>query len=224
MLTLAATPIGNHLDASARLVQKLEEADVVLAEDTRVFADWRKRLNLHLHAKVVSLHDHNESSRLESLLSILQAKMDVVLVSDAGLPLINDPGYKLVQLAISNGIPMTCIPGPSAPLTALVLSGLPVHRFTFEGFLPPKTASRLAALRKLQTEERTMIFLESKYRVTRCLEDMFEVFGESRHGAICRELTKPHEEVVRAKLVELVEVARKRELKGEICLVTEGAR
>jgi 16S rRNA (cytidine1402-2'-O)-methyltransferase len=224
MLVLAATPIGNFLDASARLREALRTADVVLAEDTRVFIKLLRRLELQIDAQLISLHDHNECGKLESVLQLLQADKSVVLVSDAGLPLINDPGYKLVQLAISNNIPLTCLPGPSAPLTALVLSGLPVHRFTFEGFLPPKSAARLTALRKLQDEERTMIFLESKHRITRCLEDMLEVFGSTRLGAICRELTKAHEEVLRGTLSELLEISKKRELKGEFCLVIGGAR
>ncbi|MDR1448413.1 MAG: 16S rRNA (cytidine(1402)-2'-O)-methyltransferase [Candidatus Ancillula sp.] len=223
MLTLAATPIGNYADTSARLIKKLQEADMILAEDTRVFIDLLKRLNLRINARITSFHDHNESSKLSKILDAIE-KEDVVLVSDAGLPLINDPGYKLVQAAIDNDVLVTCIPGPSAPLTALVLSGLPVHKFTFEGFLPPKTSSRITALQKLAQEKRTMIFLESKHRITRCLEDMNEVFGPKRRGAICRELTKQHEEIVRASLAELVETSRRQQLKGEICLVIDGSR
>jgi 16S rRNA (cytidine1402-2'-O)-methyltransferase len=224
MLTLAATPIGCSADASSRLKQKLQDADIVLAEDTRVFAQLTHRLEIEITAQILSLHDHNESERLDAVLDALQTDRDVILVSDAGMPLINDPGYKLVQLAISNGIPMTCIPGPSAPMTALVLSGLPVHRFTFEGFLPPKSASRINALQKLADEERTMIFLESKHRIVRCLEDMQEVFGENRRGAICRELTKTHEEILRGELSELLQIAKNRQLKGEICIVIAGAK
>ncbi|MDR1862165.1 MAG: 16S rRNA (cytidine(1402)-2'-O)-methyltransferase [Candidatus Ancillula sp.] len=222
MLVLASTPIGNIDDSSARLKQWLLSADFIAAEDTRNTLKLAARLGLKITAEVLSVHDHNEAERLDLLLKKLQEGQNVLLVSDAGTPLINDPGFKLVQIVIQNGIQVSTLPGPSAPITALVLSGLPVHKFCYEGFLPPKSGSRINALRRLENEPRTMVFLESKHRVAKTLRDMAEVFGEARRAAVCRELTKEHEEVLRGSLGELVEVTQARELKGEMCVVVGG--
>jgi 16S rRNA (cytidine1402-2'-O)-methyltransferase len=223
MLILAAMPIGNTGDATCRLIEALRSTEIVAAEDTRRLHASASRLGIKIDGKVVSYHDHNEEERRKQLLEAIQGGTDVLLVSDAGLPLINDPGYKLVQAVIATGEQVTCLPGPSAPLTALVLSGLPTAKFCFEGFLPPKSGARLNALRSLENERRTIIFLESTHRVAKCLNDMREVFGNSRRAAVCRELTKTHEEVLRGDLQTLCELVAKRSLKGEICLVVEGA-
>lgn len=223
MLILGATPIGNLGDASKRLKDCLESVSVIACEDTRVTRKLIVALTPNSSAKLVPLHDHNEADRVDALLQTLLSGLDVLLVSDAGTPLINDPGYKLVQAAINNGITVTALPGPSAPVNALILSGLPVHRYCYEGFLPPKSASRQRSLLELKSESRTMIFLESKHRILKTVTDMRDIFGFERRAAICRELTKKHEEVMRGTLGELVAVLEKRELKGEICICVAGA-
>ncbi|GHT82066.1 ribosomal RNA small subunit methyltransferase I [Actinomycetota bacterium] len=222
MLILAATPIGNFDDASFRLVQELKSADIIAAEDTRNSFKLLKHLKID-PPKMISLHDYNEASRLEILLTELKNNKKIVVVSDAGTPLINDPGYKIAQLAINSNIEVTALPGPCAPINALVLSGLPVHRFCFEGFLPPKSGSRIHALERLQDETRTMIFLESKHRIVKTIADMSTVFGTNRPAAICRELTKSYEQIHRGTLGELTELTASKELKGEMCVVVAGA-
>jgi 16S rRNA (cytidine1402-2'-O)-methyltransferase len=222
MLILAATPIGNFSDASTRLKEWLGSADIIAAEDTRKTYQLANKLGVQISGRVISFYDHNESARIAELIDALQSGLDVVVVSDAGMPMINDPGYKIVQAAIENNLAITCLPGPSAPLSALVLSGLPVHRFCYEGFLPPKSGARINRLKTLQSEERTMVFLESKHRIIKTLQNMLEVFGAERKACICRELTKQHEEILRGSLSELLQIASTRELKGEICIVVAG--
>jgi 16S rRNA (cytidine1402-2'-O)-methyltransferase len=224
MLILGATPIGNTDDSSKRLLNALENSEIIAAEDTRKLLTLAKRLGANIQGKVLSLHDHNEAEKLDFLLKQLDLGDDILVVSDAGLPLINDPGYKITHAAIEKGVRVTCLPGPSAPITALVLSGLPTDKFCFEGFLPPKTISRVNALTLLQDEKRTMIFLESTHRIAKCLEDMRTVFGGVRRAVVCRELTKTYEEVIRGTLDELCEIANERILKGEICVVVGGNR
>lgn len=221
MITLAATPIGNPLDASARLRSLLREADVIAAEDTRRLHDLAARLEVPIAARVLAYHEHNEASRTQELLEYAQAGEHVVVVSDAGMPGISDPGYRLVTAAAAVGIPITVAPGPSAVVTALALSGLPSDRFTFEGFLPRKAGQRAALLEELTGEKRTMVFYEAPHRITRALEAMAQIFGADRPAAMCRELTKTYEEVTRGTLADLVARAEVG-VKGEIVIVVAG--
>lgn len=223
MLILGATPIGCWDDASKRLTQALSTADIIAAEDTRRTKTLAAGLGVQISGRLVSLHDHNEAARVEELVQSVLDGQDILVVSDAGMPMINDPGFKLTAAVVAAGGDVTCLPGPSAPLCALVLSGLPTHRFAFEGFLPPKSGSRQNALAKLKDESRTMIFLESKHRIAKTLQDMCATFGESRRAALARELTKTHEEIIRSTLGELAQLSASRELKGEMCIVLAGA-
>jgi 16S rRNA (cytidine1402-2'-O)-methyltransferase len=219
MLILAATPIGNLGDASRRLIETLERVEVVAAEDTRTTLQLMRGLGIVNRPRLVALHEHNERDRAAELVA-LAAQGDVLLVSDAGMPAVSDPGFVLVQAAVAAGVTVTALPGPSAVLTALALSGLPTDRFVFEGFLPRK--GRLAALRALAAEPRTLVFFESPHRLADALRDLAAAFGADRRAAVCRELTKLHEEVARGTLAELgdrfAEGAR-----GEIVLVVAGA-
>jgi len=221
-LMLAATPIGNTADASAHLVQVLRDADVVAAEDTRRLRNLAARLDVEIGGRVVSYHEHNEGSRTSNLVDRIAAGQLVVLVTDAGMPSVSDPGYRLVAACIDAGLPVTTAPGPSAAITALALSGLPVDRFCFEGFLPRKAGQRRDRLRGLATEDRTMVFFEAPHRTADVLTDMAELWGDSRSAAVCRELTKTHEEVRRGTLRDLASWARDG-LRGEITLVVRGA-
>ncbi|MDU0348268.1 16S rRNA (cytidine(1402)-2'-O)-methyltransferase [Actinomyces sp. MRS3W] len=221
-ITLAATPIGNVSDASPRLRAALEGADVVAAEDTRRLFALARRLGVRVGGRVVAFHEHNETARTPELLEAARAGSAVVVVSDAGMPGISDPGYRLVVAAAAAGVPVTVAPGPSAVLTALVLSGLASDRFTFEGFLPRKAGERQRALAELAAEPRTMVFLESPRRTHQTLQSMADAFGGDRPAALCRELTKTHEEVRRASLEELVTLTADGVL-GEVVLVVAGA-
>lgn len=219
MLLVAATPIGNLGDASRRLVEALGTVPVVAAEDTRTAAQLLRALGVEARPRLVALHEHNERERAAELVELARED-DVLLVSDAGMPTVSDPGYVLVQAAIAAGVTVTALPGPSAVLTALALSGLPTDRFAFEGFLPRK--GRLAALRALAAETRTLVFFESPHRIADALRDAAEAFGPERPAAVCRELTKLHEQVARGTLAELAgrfaDGAR-----GELVLVVGGA-
>lgn len=219
-LVLGATPLGNPRDASARLREELARADIVAAEDTRRVRRLEHDLGVTISGRVVSLHDSVERSRSATLLEDLKAGSRVLVVSDAGMPGVSDPGYRLVQLAIESGIPITALPGPSAVLTALVLSGLPVDRFCFEGFLPRRAGDRRRRLDRLAHEERTMVFFEAPHRLEAALSDCAAAFGSERPAALCRELTKTYEEVRRGTLGELLESAPG--TKGEITLVVGG--
>lgn len=221
LLVLAATPIGDVGDASPRLAQALAEADVVAAEDTRRLARLTSALGVRTTGRVVSYHEHNEHTRTPELLEALLAGSTVVVVTDAGMPSVSDPGYRLVAAAVDAGVRVTAVPGPSAVLTALAVSGLPVDRFCFEGFLPRKQGERSRALTELADERRTMVFFEAPHRLSATLETMTEAFGSDRRAAVCRELTKTYEEVRRGSLGELVDWARG-EVRGEICVVVEG--
>ena len=216
-ILLAATPIGNDGDASARLCKAIEEADIIAAEDTRRFRGLAARLGVKVGGRVISFYEHNEAERLEGLIDAARTQT-VLVVSDAGMPTVSDPGYRLICAAIENGVELSVLPGASAVLTALALSGLPTDRFCFEGFMPRKQSERLTALRALAREERTMIFFESPRRLGQTLTDMAEVFGGERCGAVCRELTKTHEEVTRGTLEELAHTYAG-EVLGEIVLV-----
>lgn len=221
MIILAATPIGNLGDASRRLVEVLENAEVVVAEDTRTTGRLLQALQIGNRPRLIALHDHNEKQKADEL-AALAADTDVVVVSDAGMPAISDPGYGLVAAAVSQGVTVTAIPGPSAVLMALSISGLPTDRFTFEGFLPRKPGERRSTLRALADERRTMVFFESPSRLASALADMGAAFGDERRIAVCRELTKLFEEVRRGTASELVEWASAG-VKGEIVVVVEGA-
>ncbi|KUI44006.1 16S rRNA methyltransferase [Mycobacterium sp. IS-1590] len=221
-LLIGATPLGQPSDASARLVSALGGADVIAAEDTRRIRTLAQALEVRLTAKVVSLYDQNEASRIAGLLDAIRSGATVLLVSDAGMPLISDPGYRLVAACIDAGLTVACLPGPSAVTTALAVSGLPAERFCFEGFAPRKQAARKTWLTALATEQRTCVFFESPRRLAGTLADAAEVLGPDRRAVVCRELTKTHEEIVRGRLVELVDWAGDGVL-GEITVVLAGA-
>lgn len=221
VLVLAATPIGDPRDAAPRLAQELASAPVVAAEDTRRLRRLCQALDVEPTGRVLSYHEHNEASRTPELLERLVAGERVLVVTDAGMPSVSDPGYRLVAAAVEAGVQVTCVPGPSAVLMALAVSGLPVDRFCFEGFLPRKAGERARTLAELATERRTMIFFEAPHRLAVTLEAMAQAFGGDRRAAVCRELTKTYEQVRRGPLDELVEWAHG-EVRGEITVVVEG--
>jgi 16S rRNA (cytidine1402-2'-O)-methyltransferase len=222
-LTVAAVPIGQPGDASARLGAALGAAPVIAAEDTRRVRRLAAALGVHLTGRIVSYYDDVEARRAETLLAELQSGQDVLLVTDAGMPGVSDPGYRLVAAAAKAGLRVTALPGPSAVTTALAVSGLPSDRFVFEGFPPRRAGERSRRLAELATERRTMIFFESPRRLAPTLTELAAAFGSSRKAAVCRELTKTHEEIRRGTLAELADWAGQGTL-GEITLVVEGAR
>ena len=222
VVVFAATPIGNIEDTSPRVRRLLHEADVVAAEDTRRLRHLAARLEVTVTGRVVSYHEHNEGSRTRDLVDRIASGATVVLVTDAGMPSVSDPGYRLVAACVAEGLAVTAIPGPSAALAALAVSGLPVDRFCFEGFLPRKAGQRRNRLGSLADEERTMVFFEAPGRTAAVLTDMVEVWDASRRAAVCRELTKTYEEVRRGSLAELAEWAEEG-VRGEVTIVVEGA-
>ena len=221
-LVLAGAPIGRADDASPRLVAALASADVVAAEDTRRLHRLCADLGVVLTGRVVSYFEGNEASRTPGLLEAVQAGQRVVVVTDAGMPTVSDPGYRLVVAAVEHGLPVTCVPGPSAVTTALAVSGLPTDRFCFEGFLPRKGGERRARLAELQAERRTCVLFEAPHRLADALADMAAVLGPDRRAVVCRELTKTYEEVVRGTLPELMAWAEGG-VRGEVTVVLEGA-
>ncbi|MDR2322226.1 MAG: 16S rRNA (cytidine(1402)-2'-O)-methyltransferase [Microbacterium sp.] len=221
MIILAATPIGNLGDASRRLIEVLENATIIAAEDTRTTQRLLQGLGIENRPRLIALHDHNEKVKAAELAEAAEAE-DLVVLSDAGMPTVSDPGYGLVAAAAERGVTVTVIPGPSAVVTALAVSGLPTDRFTFEGFLPRKPGERRSALTALAGEPRTMVFFESPSRLAATLGDMATAFGESRRVAVCRELTKLYEEVRRGGAAELAAWAEQG-VKGEIVVVVAGA-
>ncbi len=221
-LVIAGVPLGNPGDASARLRSALEIADVIAAEDTRRLRRLAADLDVHLSGRIVSYFEANEATRTGELVADLEAGSRVLLVTDAGMPSISDPGYRLVVAALTADIPVTCLPGPSAVTTALALSGLSVDRFCFEGFLPRKGGARSARLSELAKEPRTMVFFEAPHRLTECLGALSVAFGSERSAAVCRELTKTYEEVRRGPLSELLAWAEGG-VRGEITIVVAGA-
>jgi 16S rRNA (cytidine1402-2'-O)-methyltransferase len=221
-LLLGATPLGQPSDASARLIAALSSADIVAAEDTRRVRTLAKALDVSIRGKVVSFFDHVEASRVPELVDAISAGDTVLVVSDAGMPLINDPGHRLVLACVDAGLPVRCLPGPSAVTTALTVSGLPSDKFCFEGFAPRKHSARSGWLESLTDERRTTVFFESPRRLAACLRDAVEQLGGARRAAVCRELTKVHEEVVRGSLAELAAWAADGVL-GEITVVLAGA-
>ncbi|MFF1280974.1 16S rRNA (cytidine(1402)-2'-O)-methyltransferase [Streptomyces sp. NPDC058299] len=221
-LVLAGTPIGDVADAPPRLVAELAGADVVAAEDTRRLRRLTQALGVTPKGRVVSYFEGNESARTPELVEELLGGARVLLVTDAGMPSVSDPGYRLVAAAVERDIRVTAVPGPSAVLTALALSGLPVDRFCFEGFLPRKAGERLSRLREVADERRTLVYFEAPHRLDDTLAAMAEVFGAGRRAAVCRELTKTYEEVRRGPLDELARWAAEG-VRGEITVVVEGA-
>ncbi|MFI9844169.1 16S rRNA (cytidine(1402)-2'-O)-methyltransferase [Nonomuraea sp. NPDC051941] len=220
-LVLAGAPIGQAGDVSPRLREVLGSADVVAAEDTRRLRRLATELGVEIEGRVVSYYDQNEVARAKELLETLKEGRTVVVITDAGMPGVSDPGYRLTRLAVEEGITVTALPGPSAVTTALAVSGLASDRFCFEGFPPRKPGERARRLASLAAEERTMVFFESPRRLASSLEAMAEAFGPDRQAAVCRELTKTYEEVRRGGLGELAEWAAK-DVKGEITLVVAG--
>ena len=222
-LILAATPLGNPNDASSRLKSAIVDASIIAAEDSRRFHRLCQELDVTFTARVVSFFEGNEEDRTRELLAELKNGTTVLVVSDAGMPTISDPGFRLLRDAIAAGIEVSVIPGPSAVTMAIALSGLPTDRFSFEGF-PPRTAgARLATFEKLRFEERTMVFFEAPHRLLDSLKDAVQVFGADRKAAICREMTKRYEESIRGTLSELFAWADSNEILGEITLVIAGA-
>ncbi|MBB5956359.1 16S rRNA (cytidine1402-2'-O)-methyltransferase [Saccharothrix tamanrassetensis] len=217
-LVLAATPLGDIRDASPRLVDALGTADLVAAEDTRRLRSLAAALDVTLSGRVISFYDQVETSRLPGLVQALHAGQTVLLVTDAGMPSVSDPGYRLVAACVAEGITVTCLPGPSAVTTALAVSGLPSDRFCFEGFPPRKQGERQRWFAALASEPRTCVFFESPHRLAATLADAAAVLGDDRRAAVCRELTKTYEEVKRGGLGELAEWAGEG-VRGEITVV-----
>jgi 16S rRNA (cytidine1402-2'-O)-methyltransferase len=222
-IELVATPIGNLADLAPRARELLATADIIAAEDTRHTAGLLRQLGLE--RPLVSLHEHNESARAGELVHRAQDGALVVVVSDAGMPLVSDPGFLLVRAALAAGVPVGAVPGPSAVVLALALSGLPADRFCFEGFLPARASARRDALRALAGETRTMVFFEAPHRISETLTDMQEAFGAGREAAVARELTKLHESVYRGSLAALLQKSADDPnfQRGEITLVVQGA-
>ena len=222
-VVLAATPIGNTGDASARLIALMEGADIVAAEDTRRLYALANRLGIRVPGRVVAYHDHNERDKADGLLDQVETGATVLVVSDAGMPTINDPGLAIVRRAIERGLPVTCAPGPSAVLDALALSGLPTDRFCYEGFLPRKHSERVQHLRALKSERRTIVFYETLHRIDESMADLLDVLGPNRKMALCRELTKDYEQIRRGTIAEIRQSVVDDPPRGEMVLVIAGA-
>lgn len=223
VLVLGGTPIGNLADASDRLRTELATADLIAVEDTRKLRTLASGLGVRTRGRVIVNHDHNETERSATIVQAVQDGQRVLLLSDAGMPTISDPGYVAAAAVAEAELPVTVVPGPSAALTALALSGLPTGRFTFEGFLARKGSERTRRLASLAGEERTMIFYESPHRTATTLADFVSTFGPERRGTVSRELTKLHEEVCRGTLAELNAWAAAERIRGEIVIIVEGA-
>lgn len=222
-VVLAATPIGNTGDASARLIALMEGADIVAAEDTRRLYALANRLGIRVPGRVVAYHDHNERDKADGLLDQVEQGATVLVVSDAGMPTINDPGLAIVRRAIERSLPVTCAPGPSAVLDALCLSGLPTDRFCYEGFLPRKHSERVQHLRALKSERRTIVFYETLHRIDESMADLLDVLGPNRKMALCRELTKDYEQIRRGTIAEIRQSVVDDPPRGEMVLVIAGA-
>ena len=220
---MAATPLGNPGDASPRLKDAIAAAEIIAAEDSRRFHRLCSDIGVTFTGRVISFFDGNETLRSEEILQYLQAGKNVLVVSDAGMPTISDPGFRLARDAMAQNIEVKVIPGPSAPVMAVALSGLATDRFSFEGFTPRAVGARQAAFESLRFEERTMVFFEAPHRLVESLQDALAIFGSKRRGAICREMTKTYEETIRGSLAELLEWAQSKEVLGEITLVIAGA-
>ena len=223
VLTMAATPLGNPNDASPRLKDAIANAEIIAAEDSRRFHRLCTDIGVTFTGRVISFFDGNETERSEEILQYLQAGKNVLIVSDAGMPTISDPGFRLARDAMAQNLEVKVIPGPSAPVMAVALSGLATDRFTFEGFTPRALSARQATFESLRYEERTMVFFEAPHRLLDSLKDAATVFGGDRRAAICREMTKTYEETVRGTLEKLIIWAGSKEILGEITLVIAGA-
>lgn len=222
MLILACLPIGDVRDASAHLIETIQNATYVAAEDSRKFARLCQELNIKHHAKVITFFEGNESEKIDELTSLLKSQKDVVVVTDAGAPGVSDPGYRLIRAAVESDVKIKVLPGPSAVVTALLLSGLPTDRFCFEGFPPRTQGARNKWFNDLAQEERTIIFFEAPHRIVESLKDAGDAFGLDRIGAVCREMSKHYEEVVRGELSQLIEWAESKDILGEITIVISG--
>ena len=222
MLILACLPIGDVRDASAHLIESIQNATYVAAEDSRKFARLCQELNIKHHAKVITFFEGNESEKIDELTSLLKSQKDVLVVTDAGAPGVSDPGYRLIRAAVESDVKIKVLPGPSAGVTALLLSGLPTDRFCFEGFPPRTQGARSKWFNDLAQEERTIIFFEAPHRIVESLKDAGDAFGLDRIGAVCREMSKHYEEVVRGELSQLIEWAESKDILGEITIVISG--
>jgi 16S rRNA (cytidine1402-2'-O)-methyltransferase len=222
MLILACLPIGDVRDASAHLIESIQNATYVAAEDSRKFARLCQELNIKHHAKVITFFEGNESEKIDELTSLLKSQKDVLVVTDAGAPGVSDPGYRLIRAAVESDVKIKVLPGPSAVVTALLLSGLPTDRFCFEGFPPRTQGARSKWFNDLAQEERTFIFFEAPHRIVESLKDAGDAFGLDRIGAVCREMSKHYEEVVRGELSQLIEWAESKDILGEITIVISG--
>ena len=221
-LTLAATPLGNPLDASPRLKMAIESAEIIAAEDSRRFHRLASDIGASFSARILSFFEGNETDRTVELLALLCEGRNVLVLTDAGMPTISDPGFRLLRDAVAANIEVHVIPGPSAPTMAIALSGLPTDRFTFEGFAPRTSGARIAFYESLRFEERTMVLFEAPHRLLDSLHDAQSILGSDRAGAICREMTKTYEETIRGTLAQLIDWAQSHEILGEITLVFAG--
>ena len=222
-LTLAATPLGNPGDASPRLKDAIAAAEIIAAEDSRRFHRLCSDIGVTFTGRVISFFEGNETERSQEILQYLHEGKNVLVVSDAGMPTISDPGFRLARDAMAQNLEVKVIPGPSAPVMAVALSGLATDRFSFEGFTPRALGARQAAFEALRFEERTMVFFEAPHRLVESLQDAAAIFGTNRRGAICREMTKTYEETIRGSLAELLTWGQSKEVLGEITLVIAGA-
>jgi len=222
MLILACLPIGDVRDASAHLIEQIKCAKYIAAEDSRKFARFCQDLQIQHNAKVISFFEGNEGERLDELTRLLVSNKDVLVVTDAGAPAVSDPGYRLVRAAVESNVKIKVLPGPSAVITALLLSGFSTDRFCFEGFAPRTQGARQRWFKDLATEERTIIFFEAPHRIVKSLEDAAAAFGVERSVAICREMSKHYEEVVRGTFSDLITWAKSKDVLGEITVVVEG--
>jgi len=221
-LTLAATPLGNPLDASPRLKMAIQSAEIIAAEDSRRFHRLASDIGASFSARILSFFEGNETDRTVELLALLREGRSVLVLTDAGMPTISDPGFRLLRDAVAANIEVHVIPGPSAPTMAIALSGLPTDRFTFEGFAPRTSGARIAFYESLRFEERTMVLFEAPHRLLDSLQDAQSILGSDRAGAICREMTKTYEETIRGTLAQLIDWAQSHEILGEITLVFAG--
>jgi len=222
MLILACLPIGDVRDASAHLIESIQNATYVAAEDSRKFARLCQELNIKHHAKVITFFEGNESEKIDELTTLLKSQKDILVVTDAGAPGVSDPGYRLIRAAVEADVKIKVLPGPSAVVTALLLSGLPTDRFCFEGFPPRTQGARGKWFNDLAQEERTIIFFEAPHRIVESLKDAGDAFGLDRIGAVCREMSKHYEEVIRGELSQLIEWAESKDILGEITIVISG--
>jgi 16S rRNA (cytidine1402-2'-O)-methyltransferase len=222
MLILAGLPIGDAADASENLKSMIEKVEFIAAEDSRKFSRLCQELGIRYTGKIISFFEGNETERIDELTKLLVSNKDVLVATDAGMPGISDPGYRLVRAAIENNIKIKVLPGPSAVTTALLLSGLPTDRFCFEGFAPRTSVARVNWFSELVEQPRTIIYFEAPHRITESLQDAISAFGADRQAVICREMSKQYEEVVRGSLNELLQWSEAKEILGEITVVVSG--